>query len=162
MVTFPSAYTASINTGFNLVESVAAAPPHWWNWAEAAAARLRASRRLPVSRVRTSWEVCWHCCLWHVVCPPTLCDLSTIIYPVLASLPSCCAVVWCVLRCAVLWYLQLFSQDQLLLRCAASPSLSKPVAEALLPQLLRVAKREETLRVQLWGAGEGVLCRAVV
>jgi hypothetical protein len=48
VVTFPSAYTANINTGFNLVESVAAAPPDWWNWAEAAAARLRASRRVPV------------------------------------------------------------------------------------------------------------------
>jgi hypothetical protein len=48
-VTFPSATTSCINTGFNLVESVAAAPPDWWNWAEAAAARLRASRRVPVS-----------------------------------------------------------------------------------------------------------------
>lgn len=49
MVTFPSAYTANFNTGFNVVESVAAAPPDWWNWAEVAAARLRASRRVPVS-----------------------------------------------------------------------------------------------------------------
>lgn len=48
----------------------------------------------------------------------------------------------------------MFSQDQLLLRCAASSGLSAPVARHLLPQLLRVAKREETLRVQLWGAGE--------
>jgi hypothetical protein len=54
--------------------------------------------------------------------------------------------------------MQMFSQDQLLLRCAASPSLSKPVAECVLPQLLRVAKREETLRVQLWGAGTIVCC----
>lgn len=65
----------------------------------------------------------------------------------LACLPCC------VLCCAVLWCVQLFGQDQLLLRCAAHPSLSRPVAAALLPQLLRVAKREETLRVQLWGAG---------
>jgi hypothetical protein len=50
----------------------------------------------------------------------------------------------------------LFSQDQLLLCCAASSGLSRAVAECLLPQLLRVAKREETLRVQLWGAG-GIL-----
>jgi hypothetical protein len=50
VVTFPSATTSCFNTGFNLVESVAAAPPDWWNWAEAAAARLRASRRVPVSR----------------------------------------------------------------------------------------------------------------
>lgn len=56
MVTFPSACTASFNIGFNAVESVAAAPPDWWNWAEVAAARLRASRRVPVS----SWAV-RHC-----------------------------------------------------------------------------------------------------
>jgi hypothetical protein len=56
--------------------------------------------------------------------------------------------------------MQLFSQDQLLLCCAASTSLSRAVAECLLPQLLRVAKREETLRVQLWGAGACALISA--
>jgi len=48
VVTFPAATTSNFNTGFNLVESVSAAPPDWWSWAEAAAARLRASRRVPV------------------------------------------------------------------------------------------------------------------
>lgn len=57
VVTFPSAYTAAINTGFNLVESVAAAPPDWWDWAEAAAARLRASRRVPVSLKGGVWRL---------------------------------------------------------------------------------------------------------
>jgi hypothetical protein len=49
VITFPSATTAHVNTGFNVVESVAAAPPDWWQWTEIAAARLRNSRRVPVS-----------------------------------------------------------------------------------------------------------------
>lgn len=50
IITFPSTYTASFNTGFNVIESVCAAPPIWWQWAELAAARLRALRRVPVSQ----------------------------------------------------------------------------------------------------------------
>jgi hypothetical protein len=55
---------------------------------------------------------------------------------------------------------QLFSQDQLLLSAAASADLSPAMACQLLPQLLRVARREEVLRLQLWGAGEdcNIMC----
>lgn len=54
IVAFPSAYTAHLNTGFNVVESVPAAPPDWWAWTEVAAARMRASRRVPV-RAAGTW-----------------------------------------------------------------------------------------------------------
>ncbi|WIA16623.1 hypothetical protein OEZ85_013288 [Tetradesmus obliquus] len=94
VVTFPSATTAHVNTGFNVVESVLAAPPDWWQWTEIAAARLRNSRRVPV-----------------------------------------------------------FSQDRLMLAAASSPVLSRAVAGSLLPQLLRLTRREEILRLQLWSAG---------
>jgi hypothetical protein len=55
--------------------------------------------------------------------------------------------------------LQVFSQDRLMLSAASSGTLSKAVAGCLLPQLLRLTRREEILRLQLWSAGgaEGFL-----
>lgn len=92
-------------------------------------------------------------CLIMILFPCIAAPLRCALY---ATHHLCCCRVAVLLCCCTA---QLFCQDQLLLRCASSPSLSRPVAQCLLPQLLRVAKREETLRVQLWGAGahqEGV------
>lgn len=49
---------------------------------------------------------------------------------------------------------QVFSQDRLMLATAASGGLSRPMAAFLLPQMLRMTRREEVLRLQLWSAGD--------
>jgi hypothetical protein len=72
-------------------------------------------------------------------------------------------------------HVQVFSQDRLMLATAASAGLSRAMAGCLLPQMLRLTRREEILRLQLWSAGEaavwfklwcmpgfGVWCRTAV
>jgi hypothetical protein len=79
--------------------------------------------------------------------------LATAASPGLITTSSLPAMRSTMLHMCCCCHAQVFSQDRLMLATAASPGLSRAMAGCLLPQMLRLTRREEILRLQLWSAG---------